>query len=100
MNMADLIPLGEVPSLLPVGIGGRRVSIETCRRWCIRGLRNGRKLESVRIGGRRYVHPEALARFCSDGDDHDKGRPVRLRGRDQRRRQARATKALQVAGIL
>lgn len=59
----DLIPLREVPRLLPLR-NGRRVSIDAVYRWARKGLAQGR-LESLRIGGETYTSREAIARFAT-----------------------------------
>ena len=96
-DYSDMLSLSQVRRLLPAGPNGKRPNIETIRRWSIRGLRDGQRLESIRVGGRRYVSPKALVDFI-EGDGL--GRSVRLRGRDRDRRLRKATQALRVAGIL
>ena len=56
-NLADLIPIEQVPRLLP---GNPHIS--TIHRWRTRGVR-GVRLSSVRLGGRRLVPREALVEF-------------------------------------
>lgn len=59
--LRDAFPINEVPRHLPRR-SGKRVHISTIWRWIQRGVR-GVKLESLNIGGRRYVPREALEHF-------------------------------------
>ena len=82
-----LVPLREVPSILP-----GRVHISSVYRWI---GRQNQRLESIRIGGRRYTSREALSRFvrvCS-------GEPPNVETTaDAARRHARAEAELDAAG--
>jgi hypothetical protein len=62
MTQETLIPLREVPRLLPPHPNGKRVHISACYRWISRGVR-GVKLEAIRVGGTTYTSLEALQRF-------------------------------------
>ena len=53
-----LVPIGKAASLFP----GQRPHVATLWRWAQKGVR-GVKLDTVTIGGRRYVDPESVARF-------------------------------------
>jgi len=44
------------------------VHVSTMWRWCLKGV-NGRKLPSVRVGGRRYVLADDLEQFIAAGRD-------------------------------
>lgn len=57
-----LIPLAEVPALLPPGRSGRRVHVSAVFRWVQKGLK-GIRLEAVQLAGRRVTSREALSRF-------------------------------------
>ncbi len=55
-------------TLVPIGAAGRYVPLgphlNTVRRWATQGI-DGVKLESVRIGKRRYTTLEAIERFLA-----------------------------------
>ena len=53
----DLIPFSKLPSLLP-----SRPHLSTCHRWRLRGVR-GIRLQTLLIGGRRFVDRDDLNRF-------------------------------------
>jgi hypothetical protein len=53
-----LIPFGQAPRHYP----GYRPHISTCHRHRLRGV-GGIRLETVRIGGRRFTSVEAIRRF-------------------------------------
>lgn len=82
-----LVPLREVPRILP-----GRVHISSVYRWI---GRRDRRLESVRIGGKRYTSREALSRWvraCS-------GEPVNVEASAEvARRHARAEAELDACG--
>ncbi len=59
-SLEGLVPLDQAANLLP-----HRVHISTIFRWQSRGV-SGVKLQTVRIGGRRYVSREALQRFATE----------------------------------
>lgn len=94
--MNDLIPLMDVPTILPKR-NGKKVHIRTVRRWVTKGLKD-RKLKSVRVGGRYYVRLEWLEQFIATTATHDPisaaslARPLsarRIREREEARRRAR-----------
>jgi len=58
-----LIPLREVPRLLPCRPNGKTIHISAVYRWAQRGVRRVR-LEVLRIGGTTYTTREALQRFA------------------------------------
>lgn len=60
----ELIPLREVPGLLPRR-DGKKIHIRTVYRWVNRGVR-GKKLETIRVGGPYYTTAEALADFFGE----------------------------------
>lgn len=57
-----LIPISEVPKHLPLDRRGKRVHLASVHRWIHKGVA-GRRLPAIKIGGRVYVHSEALHRF-------------------------------------
>ena len=59
MDMSDFVPLREARRLLP-----GPVSLTTLHRWKDRGI-NGVRLQTVLIGGRRYVSRRALETFIA-----------------------------------
>jgi len=60
----QLVPLHDVPKILPTRGNGKRVHISAVYRWAQRGIR-GTRLEVVRVGGTTYTSREALQRFAS-----------------------------------
>jgi hypothetical protein len=60
----QLLPLNEVPKLLPPRRNGKRIHISAIYRWAQRGIR-GTRLEVVRVGGTTYTSREAMQRFAS-----------------------------------
>jgi len=61
----DLIPLAKVAKFLPPEVG--KVHASTATRWALRGVGNPRvKIETVKIGGRRYVTREAVEKFIAE----------------------------------
>ena len=71
--------------------GGRRISLAKLNRLWFRGI-GGKKLESVRICGRRYTSREAILRFIAS--QNDGGAPPPAITPTQRHRLARAAQAL------
>lgn len=60
----DLIPLAKVAKWLPPEL--RNVHASTGFRWASRGIGNPRvRLETLKIGGRRFVTRELLAKFIA-----------------------------------
>jgi len=50
---------------------GNRPCDKTVRRWCDKGLRGGKRLESVRIGQVRKTSVEAVVRFFESLSEDD-----------------------------
>jgi hypothetical protein len=79
-----------------------RPNLSTLHRWRLRGVR-GVRLETCRIGGRRYTSTEALQRFaqaCSAVRDGQQPEPAPVVLSAQRRKQIEnARKVLDAAGI-
>lgn len=59
----NLVPLSQVPKLLPVRASGKPVHISAVYRWVQRGVR-GTRLETLKVGGTTYTTLEALQRFA------------------------------------
>jgi hypothetical protein len=55
---ADLIPVRQLPSLIPSSHGGKVLSVGTLYRWIAAG-----KLKTRKIGGGRFVTADDLAKF-------------------------------------
>ena len=58
IDIKRLVPIGQAPKLLLVP-----VHVSTFHRWRTRGVR-GIRLETILIGGRRYLDPVALEDFA------------------------------------
>jgi hypothetical protein len=101
LEIEQLIPIGEVPRLIPSSRLGKKLNVVTVYRWVLHGSR-GRRLDSVLIGGSRYTSREAVARFAQDLSDSDiPTLPApSVRSPAQRQRdQAKAAAILDRAGI-
>jgi len=83
MSCETLVPLSQVPKLLPPRSNGKRLHISAVYRWAQRGVR-GVKLESIRIGGTTYTSREALQRFAEG--NHTPSQAVRTPASPTRRR--------------
>lgn len=64
-DLQDLVPIADVPRLLPRERGKRRVHTASVRRWCTRGVA-GVKLQSVLVGRTRCTHQAWLAAFFAE----------------------------------
>jgi hypothetical protein len=64
-SMSDeLIPLAQVAKFLPPGL--KHLHASTAARWALRGVGNPRvRIETLKIGGRRYVTRAAVDRFVA-----------------------------------
>ena len=73
------LTLTEATKLIP-GRDGRRISLKTLHRWCRKGLRNGVRLRSALVGGRRCTTRNWLNEFfgalTEDGEADVPARPV------------------------
>lgn len=58
----NLLPLRDVPRVLPPRPNGKRLHISAVYRWTLRGIK-GVMLETIRVGGTTYTSREALQRF-------------------------------------
>jgi len=83
LGQETLIPVGQIPKLLPPRPNGKRVHISACYRWITRGIR-GVKLEVVRIGGSTYTSHEAIARFAAHLSLPNDSSPSALSARRQK----------------
>ena len=61
-ELQGLVPLKKASKLFP-----GHPCMHTIIRWCTRGLADGRRLDSVMIGNRRFISPKAAKRFILDG---------------------------------
>jgi len=68
LNQEDLIPINQVPRLLPRQPNNKRLHISTVYRWMTRGI-DGVKLEFIKIGGRMMTSRQALQRFAEKQTD-------------------------------
>ncbi len=64
-RLRDLIPMASAPDHLPCKARGRPYHASTASRWALYGL-HGTKLESVKLGGKRFTKTEWLARFLEE----------------------------------
>jgi hypothetical protein len=91
----SLLTFPEAAAALP-----DRPHVSTVHRWRMRGI-NGIKLETIRIGGRRYTSQEALDRFIgaitSAVDGLEPAKPTSRK--HQLRRHEQAERELEAAGI-
>ncbi|MFN3166113.1 MAG: DUF1580 domain-containing protein [Phycisphaeraceae bacterium] len=97
--MNDLIPLIDIPKLLPKR-HGKSIHIRTVRRWATKGLK-GRRLQTVRVGGRYYVRLEWLEHFIAMRPTQDPTPvPARvLSARRTREREAARRRAQEIFGL-
>ncbi len=60
-----LLSLADITKLpwLPKTSKGRRVAVSTVWRWAIHGVRGGKRLETVRVGGTLFSSEAAMERF-------------------------------------
>ncbi|MCR9115793.1 MAG: DUF1580 domain-containing protein [bacterium] len=88
----DFVPFSKAPQLLP-----GRPHISTLHRWRIRGLK-GVKLQTILVGGRRYVSKDELLRFVNQLSDETSTTAGRRTPSRQRQIEA-ANRACDKAGI-
>jgi hypothetical protein len=99
-----IIPLREVPKLLPSYRGGRPPSFQCALRWVLEGAKgpNGErvKLEALRVGGRYVTSKEALQRWAERLTPQTESTLAPTRTPRQRRRAAeQAERELEAMGI-
>ena len=93
-----LVPLGDVPKLLPKR-QGKPPHISTAFRWAQRGI-HGVRLEVIQAGGVKCTSRPALSRFFQRLSDVQAGRPVSTCSPARRQRAiARAEAELAKEGI-
>lgn len=62
-QLTDLVKLTDLTAILP-----GKPHISTIRRYVAEGVR-GHRLQTVRVGGRRFVSPEAINEFIKATND-------------------------------
>lgn len=88
VDAEDIITLGEACRAVPP----KGVSPATMARWIQKGVRGGKRLETILIGGRRLTSKEALARFYAAQNASESPAPMftpsqRLRQSEAARRE-------------
>lgn len=63
ISTENLVPLRDVPRLLPCRPNGKRVHVSAVYRWTMRGIRDCR-LEVIQVGGTSYTSHEAIQRWA------------------------------------
>lgn len=82
------LTMTEAAALLPGRKPGKRLYVNTIRRWCMKGLRNGVRLRSVVIGGHRLTTRRWLQEFIqamSEAREPGEPRPPVIRTPRQRK---------------
>ena len=93
-----LIPIGQLPAEVEK-LTGQRIHRSTCERWRMRGVR-GVKLQTILVGGRRYVDRDAFDSFIqATTSAADDGQATTHTPRSRRRSLAQANRELDSAGI-
>ncbi len=62
-QLPDLVPIHELPDLIPSSRRGKKLALATLYRWAQQG-----RIPTVKIGGSRYVARDALAQLFSAVD--------------------------------
>jgi hypothetical protein len=84
----DLVSINVARGWLPRASNGRKISLDTLYRWCQKGLKNGVRMEAVKIGSRWYTTRKWVQDFIRAGKPNlavGDAAPV-LRTRQQRDR--------------
>ncbi len=90
------LTLTEAAALLPGRKPGKRLYVNTIRRWCMKGLRNGVRLRSVLIGGHRLTTRRWLQEFIQAMDEaHEPGESSPPVIRTPRQRKSAAERAVE-----
>jgi len=90
------LTLTEAAALLPGRKPGKRLYVNTIRRWCMKGLRNGVRLRSVLIGGHRLTTRRWLQEFIQAMDEaHEPGQSSPPVIRTPRQRKSAAERAVE-----
>ncbi len=96
----EYLTLTQAAKLVP-GRGGERISLKTLHRWCRKGLRNGIRLRSEMIGGRRCTTRGWLRDFfgtlTEDSEPEVTARPVPRTGRQRLGASERVIEELEAA---
>ena len=77
LQTETLITLSQAAALLPRDRRGKRVHVETIRRW-IRSGRSGSRLEALKMGNKWVTSIEALERFGNPPREDRKARARRF----------------------
>jgi hypothetical protein len=87
----EALTLTQAAALLPGRRPGKRIYLNTVRRWCRKGLHNGIRLKSVLVGGQRLTTRRWLQEFIEArtqaAEPEDRPMP-KLRTPTQRQRDA------------
>lgn len=63
----DLVSLNIARGWLPRAANGRKISLDTLYRWCQKGLKNGVRLEAVKVGSRWFTTRRWIQDFVRAG---------------------------------
>jgi hypothetical protein len=91
------LTLTEAAKLLPGRRTGKRISVQTLWRWCMKGLHNGVRLKSVLVGGQRLTTRTWLQEFIEVRTQaaEPEDRPIpRFRTPTQRQRDSQDRKSV------
>jgi hypothetical protein len=97
------LTITQATKVLPGRVAGSRISVFTLWRWCTKGLKNGIRLKSVRVGGQRLTTRTWLLEFIeattAQAEPHGRiAQNIRTPGQRQRASE-RAAKELRSLGI-
>lgn len=62
-DVTAYITLTEATKVIPSRRSGKKISVQTVWRWCMRGVRSGIRLRSVMIGGQRCTTLQWIEEF-------------------------------------
>jgi len=65
----DLVSLNLARAWLPKS-NGRKVSLDTLYRWCHKGLKNGVRLQAIKVGSRWFTSRRWVQDFVRAGNPH------------------------------
>lgn len=97
VDTESLIPLSEVPKILPTR-KGKRVHISTVFRWMRSGAR-GKVLDTILVGGIRYTSREELSRFVRAGSEGEVRQQCPVAKRRAHSRDAHTSRVLGENGL-
>jgi len=63
----DLVSLNVARTWLP-RLNGRKISLDTLYRWCQKGLKNGVRLQAVKVGSRWFTSRQWVQEFVRAGN--------------------------------